>query len=78
MAHTIGVLAPNGVIGSQVVKYLIPRHQAGEIKLVILHRPGGPPRNIPEGVNVESREIDLENGSHESLVSAVQGINVFV
>lgn len=78
MAHTVGILAPNGVVGSQVVKCLIPHHKSKQIQLIILHRPGGPPRTIPAEFEIETRQIDLENGSHETLVDAIAGINVFV
>jgi hypothetical protein len=78
MVHTIGVLAPNGTVGSAVVKYLIPHHKLGQIKLVLLHRPGGPPQNIPSGVELESRQLDLDGGDSASLETAIQGLNVFV
>ena len=78
MTHTVGLIGPNGNVGSAAVKYLLPYHQKGQVKIVILHRPGGPPRNPPSGVSLETRVIDLESGDVEAVAKAVEGLNVVV
>ena len=58
-AHTLGLLAPNGNVAIPTVDALLNHEAQGKIKLVLLHRPGGPLKvNLPSSVEV--REMDLE------------------
>lgn len=77
MTHTTAILAPNGNVGAAILRHLLPEHQAGKIKLTLLHRPAGPPNNLPPGCDVEVREIDLE-GPPEKVQYAVRGLNSLV
>ena len=74
--HTIGLLGPNGKVGAPTVQALLRHEAQGTIKLVLLHRPNGPPRTkLPASVQV--REIDLD-GESKQIESAVKGIHVFM
>ncbi|ORX35015.1 hypothetical protein BD324DRAFT_652735 [Kockovaella imperatae] len=74
--HTVGVLAPNGRVGSAVVSALLKYHNEGKIALVLLHRPGSPPKaQVPDSVNV--REIELEK-EVDDIAPAIKGLNVIV
>ena len=74
--HTVGLLGPNGRVGSAVLNALLPTVEQGKVKLVVLHRPGSPPKVKLPAV-VEVREIDLE-GDAAKTAQAVKGINVMV
>lgn len=78
MVHSVAVLAPNGAVGSVLVRHLIDSHRSGKIHLVLLHRPDRPPKNIPGDANLETRVIDLEDGDEETISNSVKGIDVFV
>lgn len=75
MVHTAALIAPNGNVGSATLRHLLLAHKAGKLNLIVLHRPGGPPRELPPDSGVEVREINLE-GSLEQLQDAVQGVNI--
>lgn len=77
MANTVAILGSNGNAGSRILFHLLTAHKAGKVKLVVLHRPGSPPRNVPEGAGVEVREIDLAGGV-DIIRPVVQGINALV
>ena len=78
MPHTVGLLAPNGNVGAAALPYLVEAHKAGQIKLVVLHRPTGPPKNLPKDlVGIEVRPVDLE-GDKKDIEQAVQGLNIIV
>ncbi|CAI6084187.1 unnamed protein product [Clonostachys chloroleuca] len=77
MVHTVALLAPNGNVGSATLKHLLPAHKAGKLNLVVLHRPGSPPKDLDLGSGVELREIDLE-GSIENIQAAVRGVNAAI
>ena len=75
-SHTVGLLAPNGRLGANILTALLKYHEEGKIGLVILHRPGSPPKTkLPTSVDV--REVDLE-GDVKTIVPAVKGINVLM
>jgi hypothetical protein len=75
MVHTAALIAPNGNVGSATLHHLLAAHKAGKLKLIVLHRPGGPAKGLHSDSGVEVREIDLE-GSLEKLQEAVYGVNV--
>ena len=75
MVHNAALIAPNGNVGSAALRYLLRAHKARKLNLIVLHRPGGLPKELPLDNGVEVREIDLE-GSLEKLQEAVSGINV--
>ncbi|CAG9994008.1 unnamed protein product [Clonostachys byssicola] len=77
MVHTVALLAPNGNVGSATLKHLLPAHKAGKLNLVVLHRPGSPPKDLDSGLGVEVREIDLE-GPIENIQEAVRGVNAAI
>lgn len=72
--HTVAQLAPNGGVGSAVLPHLVRAHQDGKIKLVLLHRPGRPPKDVPDGI--ELRELDISD--YSKLDDAVKGVEVFL
>ena len=74
--HIVGLLGPNGRVGSAILNALVPSVEQGKIKLVVLHRPGSPPK-VELSATVEVREIDLE-GDAAKIEQAVKGINVMV
>jgi hypothetical protein len=74
MVHTVALLAPNGNVGSAALRHLLPTHKAAKLNLVVLHRPGSPPKDLDLGLGVEVREIDLE-GPIENIQEAVRGVN---
>lgn len=77
MAHTVALLAPNGDVGSQTLQYLVEAHKQGDINLVVLHRPGGPPKSLPTEAKVDVREIQLD-GPLAQIKAAVRDVNVLM
>ena len=77
MPHTVALLAPNGNVGSTSLPYLLRAHVQGKIKLIVLHRPEGPPRYLPEDVIIEVRKIQLD-GPVERMREALVGVNVLM
>ncbi|VUC37409.1 unnamed protein product [Clonostachys rosea] len=77
MVHTVALLAPNGNVGSATLRQLLPAHKAGKLNLVVLHRPGSPPKDLDLHSGVEVREIDLE-GPIENVQEAVCGVNTAI
>uniref|UniRef100_A0A8H7KBI3 NmrA-like domain-containing protein n=1 Tax=Bionectria ochroleuca TaxID=29856 RepID=A0A8H7KBI3_BIOOC len=77
MVHTVALLAPNGNVGSAALRHLLPTHKAAKLNLVVLHRPGSPPKDLDLGLGVEVREIDLE-GPIENIQEAVRGVNAAI
>lgn len=77
MVNTIAVLGPNGNVGSRIVPHLLAAHRAGKLNLVLLHRPGSPPKNVPTDAGVDIREIDL-SGDFEGIKTSVRGLNGLV
>jgi hypothetical protein len=75
MVHTAALIAPNGNVGSATLRHLLLAHKAGKLNLIVLHRPGGPPKELPSDSGVEVREINLD-GSLEEVQEAVHGVNV--
>ena len=75
--HTVGLLAPNGNVGSAILSALLEPSHLSKINLVVLHRPGSAPKaKLPESVEV--RVIDLEKSDSKSIEEAVKGIEVFM
>lgn len=75
MVHTAALIAPNGNVGSATLRHLLLAHKAGKLILIVLHRPGGPPKELPPDLGVEVREINLE-GSLKKIQDAVHGVKV--
>ena len=50
MPTTIAIVGHNGNVGKQVVPHLVKAHQAGHIKLIVLHRPSSGLNNVPADV----------------------------
>jgi uncharacterized protein YbjT (DUF2867 family) len=74
MTTTIAIIGHNGNVGKKVLPHLVAAHQAGQIKLVVLHRPSSAIDRIPS--TVEKR---LMNGTDpESLKEVVTGVNVLL
>ena len=75
--HTVGLLAPNGNVGSATLNALLEPSNLNKINLVVLHRPGSAPKaTLPD--NVEVRVLDLEKGDSKTIEEAVSGIQVFM
>jgi uncharacterized protein YbjT (DUF2867 family) len=74
MATTIAIIGHNGNVGKKVLPHLIKAHEAGQIKLVVLHRPSSATDSIPS--NVEKRVMHGTNP--ESLKEVVKGVNVLL
>ncbi|VUC34641.1 unnamed protein product [Clonostachys rosea] len=75
MVHTVALLGPNGRVGASALRHLLVAQKAGTINLVLLHRPGGPPKNIPQDAKVDIREVDI-SGTQESIIEALRGVSV--
>jgi hypothetical protein len=74
MAHTVALIGPNGNVGSAALRHLVLAHKAGKLNLIILHRPGSPPKSLVSDSGVEVREINLE-GDAKKVQEAVKGVN---
>lgn len=74
MTHTIAIVGHNGNVGRKVVPHLIQAHQAGQIKLIVLHRPSSAVDTIPE--DVERRVI--KDTDAQFLKGIIKGINVLL
>jgi uncharacterized protein YbjT (DUF2867 family) len=74
MTTTIAIIGHNGNVGRKVLPHLLKAHQAGQIKLVVLHRPSSAIDSIPS--SVEKRVIDVTDP--KSLKEVVKGINVLL
>jgi uncharacterized protein YbjT (DUF2867 family) len=74
MTTTIAIIGHNGNVGRKVLPHLIKAHQAGQIKLVVLHRPSSAIDSIPS--SVEKRLMDVSDP--KSLKELVKGINVLL
>ena len=71
---TIAIVGPNGNVGSATRKYLARSHQRGDIKLVLLTRPGSAQGSTEEG---EWRElIGLEIGSRALIGHVLVSVRV--
>ena len=77
MPNTIAIIGSTGNAGSKILFHLLDAYKAGKVNLIILHRPGRPPQNIPKDTEVELREIDLKGGV-DGIKLAVKGINALV
>ena len=74
MPTTIAIVGHNGNVGKQVVPHLVKAHQAGHIRLIVLHRPSSGLNNVP--ADVERRVM---NGTDaEALKDVVKGVNVLL
>jgi uncharacterized protein YbjT (DUF2867 family) len=74
MTTTIAIIGHNGNVGKKVLPHLLKAHQAGQIKLVVLHRPSSAIDNIPP--TVEKRV--MTGTDSESLKDVVKGVNVLL
>jgi len=74
MVTTLAIIGHNGNVGKRVLPHLIKAHQNGQIRLVVLHRPGSAIDSIP--ANVERREYP--NTDVTSLKGVVKGINIML
>jgi uncharacterized protein YbjT (DUF2867 family) len=74
MTTTIAIIGHNGNVGRKVLPHLLKAHQAGQIKLVVLHRPSSAIDSIPS--SVEKRV--MTGTDPESLKEVVKGINVLL
>jgi len=74
MTTTIAIVGHNGNVGKKVLPHLIKAHQAGQIKLVVLHRPSSAIDSIP--TTVEKRV--MEGTDAKSLKEVVKGVNVLL
>jgi hypothetical protein len=75
MAPVVGLLNHSGLVGKNLLEAFVPLNQAGEIKLVVLHRPDSA-SPIPDGV--EKRVLDLEKGDANDLAKTVSDIEFLV
>lgn len=74
MTTTIAIIGHNGNVGKKVLPHLIKAHEAGQIKLVVLHRPSSAIDSILS--TVEKR---IMNGTDsKSLKDVVKGVNILL
>lgn len=78
MVHTIGLYNHNGRVGSALLQALIPLHNQGEIKVIVLHRDGSNTTAIPEGIELRKVNINGDQADKEVNKKAVEGINVLM
>jgi uncharacterized protein YbjT (DUF2867 family) len=74
MTTTIAIIGHNGNVGQKVLPHLIKAHQAGQIKLVVLHRPSSAIDSVPS--TVEKRV--MTGTDHKSLKEVVKGVTVLL
>jgi nucleoside-diphosphate-sugar epimerase len=74
MSTTIAIIGHNGNVGKKVLPHLIKAHQAGQIKLVVLHRPSSAIDSVPS--YVEKRVI--AGTDPDSLKEVVKGVHVLL
>lgn len=74
----VGLLSHNGLVGSFLLKYLLPAHQEGTINLVILHRSTTDLSTLPK--DLETRLVDLSEGQDAKVVNekAVNGLGIVI
>ncbi|CAG9978712.1 unnamed protein product [Clonostachys byssicola] len=75
MAHTVALLGPNGRVGASALRHLLVAQKAGRINLVLLHRPGGPPKHVPKDAKIDVREVDI-SGTQGHILEALRGVHV--
>ncbi|KAL1406433.1 hypothetical protein Q8F55_008132 [Vanrija albida] len=74
--RTVAVYGATGNIGAPLIKALYPRHEAGEIKLIVIHRAGSKLDNVP--ADVERRVLDYASGTEAQVHEALRGVNILL
>lgn len=74
--RTVAVYGANGNIGAPLVKALYPRHQKGEIKLIVIHRKGSKLDNVP--ADIERRELDYATATEAQVHEALREVNILL
>jgi len=74
MTITIAIIGHNGNVGKKVLPHLIKAHEAGQVKLVVLHRTSSAIDNIPS--TVEKRVMTGIDSI--SLKEVVKGVNILL
>lgn len=80
MVNTVAIYGASGSLGKATLASLLSSHQAGHIKLVILHRPSSDIKSLNLPSDVETRAIDLESDNDDNVTSlkAIKGLDVIV
>jgi hypothetical protein len=78
MSHltTIGLISHTGRISSHIYNPLVKAQEAGQVRLVVLHRSSSDISNIPK--DMETRVLDLEKEDAGEMGRAIKGINVLM
>ncbi|WOO83967.1 uncharacterized protein LOC62_05G007484 [Vanrija pseudolonga] len=74
--RTVAVYGATGNIGAPLIKALYPRHQAGEIKLVVIHRAGSKLDNVP--AEIERRVLDYASATEAQVHDALRDVNILL
>ena len=76
----VGLLNHNGVVGSTLLKHLLPLTESSSgdarIHLIVFHRPSSDPKSIPPGIDAVM--LDLQNDTESTLAVKVQGVEIFL
>jgi hypothetical protein len=76
MANTVALLAPTGLLGSQLLPVLAAKHKQGVIRLIVLHRATSDVSKVPS--DVEKRVFDFAAVTPELLQTALAGVDVLM
>ncbi|KAF2156334.1 hypothetical protein K461DRAFT_275455 [Myriangium duriaei CBS 260.36] len=77
MVHVVGLLGASGLVGNPTAHKLAESAAAGEIELVLLHRPERKPKGFDGKPSVQFRVVDFD-GPSTDLEKALRGIHVVV
>lgn len=70
---TVVQISATGLLGTQMYKLLLERHEKGEIKLIIVHRPSTKV-DVPEGV--ETRALEFNTATEEDVHRTMAGADI--
>lgn len=73
MPRTVVLISATGLLGSQIFKLLSARHEKGEIKLIVAHRPSTQ-LDVPAGV--ETRPLEFNTATEEDVHRAAAGADI--
>lgn len=76
MVNTVAITPGTGLLGSELVSVLIPLHDAGKIKLIVVHRPSSKTGHVP--AQIEKRVLDYDNITPDAVAKGFAGVDVLV
>ncbi|WVR05125.1 hypothetical protein IAU60_002137 [Kwoniella sp. DSM 27419] len=73
---SVALIGHNGTVGEAVLPELVKAHEAGSIKLVVLHRESSDTSSLPD--SVEKRVVQLDDAGLEINRAALKGVEVLL